>query len=153
MTWVVLLFVLGIILILFEVMVPGGILGLLGGLALLAGGVLAFVNFGLGVGLLAFLAAMAVLGLSLLAELKFLPRTAVGQRLFLHSQIEGSSQKTEGFAELIGRPCEALTALSPTGVVLLDGKKYEAFSQSGFIERGARLTVTRYDNFRLIVSK
>ena len=36
--------------------------------------------------------------------------------------------------------------------VIIGGKRYEAFCQSGFIETGAPLQVIGADNFRLIVS-
>jgi hypothetical protein len=35
----------------------------------------------------------------------------------------------------------------------VDGRRYEAFSQSGLAEAGARLKVLETDNFRLIVTQ
>ena len=46
MSAIVLLFLLGIVLLGFEVITPGGILGVLGGLAMLGGSAVAFNTFG-----------------------------------------------------------------------------------------------------------
>ncbi|MGY8716465.1 MAG: NfeD family protein, partial [Verrucomicrobiia bacterium] len=46
MTLIATLFVVGVILMGFEVFIPGGILGVLAGLAMLAGSALAFFDFG-----------------------------------------------------------------------------------------------------------
>ena len=54
--------------------------------------------------------------------------------------------------ELIGKSAEALTMLSPSGYVRVDGRRYEAFCQSGQVPAGAALEVIGADNFRLIVS-
>ena len=43
--------------------------------------------------------------------------------------------------------------LSPSGYIMIDGKRYEAFCQSGQVPAGAALEVIGADNFRLIVSE
>ncbi|NJM36605.1 MAG: hypothetical protein HC845_01320 [Akkermansiaceae bacterium] len=53
--------------------------------------------------------------------------------------------------ELIGKSAEALTILSPSGYVSVDGKRYEAFCQSGQVPAGADLKIIDADSFRLIV--
>jgi membrane-bound ClpP family serine protease len=42
--------------------------------------------------------------------------------------------------------------LSPSGYVLIDGQRFEAFCQAGQIPAGSPLEVVGSDNFRLIVS-
>jgi membrane-bound ClpP family serine protease len=42
--------------------------------------------------------------------------------------------------------------LSPSGYVRVDGRRYEAFCQSGQVPMGAALEIVGADNFRLIVS-
>jgi membrane-bound ClpP family serine protease len=152
MQLIILLFSAGVLLVSAEVFVPGGIIGALGGLCMLGGTLLAFVEFGPGGGLAALSVAFAALAISLYVEIRILPRTKHGRKLFLAASISGTSSPPPGGAELVGKTCEAVTPLGPTGVVLLDGKRYEAFSRSGFIDVGQRLQVSGYDNFRLIVS-
>ncbi len=83
-----------------------------------------------------------------------LPRTRVGRRAFLTSEITGvSAAFGQEARELIGKSAEALTMLSPSGYIRVDGKRYEAFCQSGQAPAGAALEVIGADNFRLIVSQ
>lgn len=154
MNTVILLFLLGVVLLAFEVFVPGAILGIIGGVVMLIGSILAFQDFGIGGGLLATFAAVALLGATIYAEFFLLPKTRFGKRLFIRETVSATSQPPLAPAEsVVGRPGVALTPLAPTGIVLVDGKRYEAFSQSGFLAKDAVLHVVSLDNFRLIVSK
>jgi membrane-bound serine protease (ClpP class) len=154
MTVILLLFLLGTVLLVFEVFMPSSILGILGGLAMLGGCVLAFRDYGVGGGSLAVGAGLAILGLALYAEFGLLPKTRLGKRFFLHAAIGATSQPPVADAEaVVGKLCEAATMLAPTGYVLLDSRRYEAFSQSGQVARGTTLKVVAVDNFRLTVIK
>jgi membrane-bound ClpP family serine protease len=153
MTLIILLYALGIVLIAVEVIVPGGILGSAGALLMFAGCIMAFVNYGTGGGFIALLAAVALGSLALYIELRVLPKTKIGRRVFLTSEITAvTSAVGKNAGNLIGRPAEALTMLSPSGYVRIDGRRYEAFCQSGQVPAGAALTVIGADNFRLIVA-
>ena len=153
MMTVILLFAIGIILIAVEVIVPGGILGTLGGLMMFGGCVMAFLDFGNLGGLIAILTAFTIGGLALFLEFRYLPQTRFGRRAFLHSQVTGVSAALGSEArDLIGQPAEALTMLSPSGYVSVDGQRYEAFCQSGQVPVGSLLEITGADNFRLIVT-
>lgn len=154
MNLVVLLFVVGIVLVAFEVITPGAILGVLGGLALVGGCAAAFSTFGGLGGMAATLVALLVLALVLYGEFVLLPKTRFGRRFFLHQAVDATSQPPLAIAaEVVGKFCEAETMLAPSGYVSLDGRRYEAFSRSGLAFKGARLQVVDVDNFRLIVTK
>lgn len=153
MTMIVLLFSLGIVLLAVEVIIPGGILGAIGGLLMFGGCILAFKDYGTLGGGIAIATGMFLAGLTFYIEFRILPKTAAGKRAFLKSEITGVSAAFGDEArELIGRPAEALTMLSPSGYIRIDGKRYEAFCQSGQAPAGSQLEVTGADNFRLIVS-
>lgn len=153
MSLVVLLFIIGILCIAAEVLVPGGILGGIGMLLMLGGCALAFVRYDVSGGLIAVSSAILVTLIALVLEFKVLPNTKLGKRAFLEKQISGSSS-IYGMQEreLVGKSAEAVTKLTPSGYVSIEGKRYEAFSQSGQIEPGTPLQVVGSDNFRLIVA-
>lgn len=153
MNLLLLLFGIGLVLLAAEVFVPGGILGIFGGLALLGAVILAFADLGAGAGWITLVAAAATVGLLLYVELGLLPKTRLGRRLFLHAAVGGTSQAPPAAADVIGKSAEALTTLAPTGYVIVEGRRYEAFSQSGLVPKGTALRVVGLDNFRLIVSK
>ena len=153
MTVIILLFSLAILLFAIEVIVPGGILGGIGGVLMLGGCVLAFSKYGTGGGLVAIGAALALTILVLWVEFRILPRTAVGKRAFLTKEITAVSAAFGPEArDLIGMPAEAVTMLSPTGYIMVGGRRHEAFCENGQVPAGTALKVTGADNFRLIVS-
>ena len=154
MTLIILLFALGVVLLAFEVIVPGIVLGTLGGLTMLGGCVMAFFQYGAVGGFIALIVAAALIVLTIYLEFRVLPRTRIGQNAFLTSQVTGVSAALGRDAHaLIGKPAQALTMLSPSGYVRIDGQRYEAFCQSGQAPAGAALEVVGADNFRLIVTR
>ena len=154
MNLILLLFLVGILLLAFEVIVPGGILGAIGALALLAGVVLSFVDFGALGGILSLLAAGLLVLVMVLVEFVLLPRTAIGRRLFLHAAIGGVSQPPPAdAAAIVGAVGTTVTTLAPTGYVEVNGRRYEGFSRSGLLQSGTPVRVEEVDNFRLIVTK
>jgi membrane-bound ClpP family serine protease len=154
MSAVIILLLAGLILLGFEVFVPGVVLGALGVAALLGGCGLAFARFNVATGVTTTVTAAVALGLMLWAELALLPKTRFGKKLMLFRTVEAKSQPAiADAAAVIGRSCEAATTLAPSGYVLLDGRRYEAWSQSGHITKGTTLRVVGVDNFRLIVTQ
>lgn len=154
MSVIVVLFLIGAALLAAEVVVPGGILGILAALAMLAGIVLAFVNHGSAGGWIAIGSALGLTVLTLSIEFLLLPKTALGRKLFLHAEVKGASQApVADTASVVGKSAVADTALAPTGYVVVDGRRYEAYSRSGFVARGESLEVVGLDTFRLIVQK
>lgn len=153
MNTILLLFTTGALLLAAEVFLPGGIAGIIGGCALLLGSILAFVDYGAGVGSLATLAALVLVGLMIYVEVVWLPRSRLGRGLVVDATISGQSQPPPASAEVIGQPAIALTTLAPSGFIEVAGKRYEAFCRSGMVARGTTLKVVGLDNFRLIVSE
>jgi membrane-bound ClpP family serine protease len=154
MSGIVLLFALGIVLLTLEVVVPGGVLGVLGGLAMLGGCALAFFEFGASGGGIAVVVALACLAFGLFIEFRVLPRTRYGKKFFLHQSIGAASQPLPAEpASVIGKTGEAITVMAPSGYVSIEGRRYEAFCQSGLVAKGTSVRVVGVDNFHLIVAQ
>lgn len=153
MNAIILLFVVGAMLLAAEIFLPGAIAGIIGGIALAVGSILAFGHFGFGGGLVASLLALVLLGLMLYLELVVLPKTRFGRRMVVESVVSATSQPPPAdAAAVVGRDAVALTTLAPSGYVEVDGRRYEAFSRSGHVAKGAALRVVEVDNFRIVVS-
>jgi membrane-bound ClpP family serine protease len=151
-TLIILLFTIGLFLLAAEVLVPGGILGILGGLALIAGCIVAFMELGASGGLLAVVAAMIAAAVVFYIELRILPQTRVGKRFFLKREITATSTALQDSArDLVGKAALSATVLSPSGYVTIEGKRYEAVSQSGQIAQGTELEVIDANHFQLTV--
>ena len=152
MTTIFLFFVLGIVLLALDFFMPGLVLSVFGTIAMLVGTSYAFDLYGISGGLIAFGIGAALLSITLYLEYGVLPKTRYGKKIFLNASVQGASQPASD-AALTGRECVALTPLVPTGQVELDGKRYEALSIDGQVERGARVKVTGTQNFSLTVTK
>ncbi len=154
MTTILLLFVLGIVLLVLDLFVPGIVMSALGVCALLAGTAQAFDHYGVAGGLSAFGLGAVLLATALYVEYAVLPKTRFGKKFFLHTAIEGTSQAPAAeTAALTGREGVAVTPLMPTGQIEIDGRRYEALSLEGHVAAGARLKVTGAQNFSLTVKK
>lgn len=164
--WEVLLFVLGLILIVFELfVVPGfGITGISGIILVFAGLFLAMIgniHFDFkGVPMAQFnqavLTFIAGIGFGVAAIVYMSSR--IGKRgVFKHVALQADQ---EGYMSvplepqtLVGSEGIAATVLRPSGRVLLGGEYYDAVSVKGFIEKGEAVVVRKYENFQLYVIK
>ena len=154
MTAIIVLFLAGILLLAIEVFVPGMVVGIIGSLSIIAGVVTAFILYGAGGGTIALLSGGLLLGVTLYIEFMVLPKTKLAKKLFMHTTLEGTSQPVVAdLAAVLDQQGETVTPLSPSGYVRLQGRQYEAFSQSGYLAKGVAVRVTGLDNFRLIVTK
>ena len=152
MSAVILLFVIGILLLGVEVFVPGGILGVLGGVAMVCGCIIAFKVFGMDGGLIVSGLAAAILGGTLYFEFVLLPKTSLGRSLTVRAPSLPTPAESTNDATLVGQTALADTVLAPTGYVLVGNTRHEAVSQSGLIQKGASVSIVAHDGFRLIVS-
>ncbi len=153
MTLIALLFAAGVLLLALEVVVPGAILGIIGGIALLVGVVVAFNQYGFDGGAIATGVAAGLVAATLYLEFVLLPRSRLTKAFSMTATVAGQSQPAVAERAIIGQRVIAVTPLTPSGVVELDGRRYEAFARSGHAAVGAQLEVIDLDNFRLIVSK
>jgi len=154
MSVILTLFAAGIMLLAFEVIVPGAILGIIGTVLIIIGVAVSFSQYGTDGGLIATAVALGLTAVTLYLEFVLLPKSRVAKKLSLTDTVSATSQPAVADrAAVIGRQATAITALVPTGYVELDGRRYEAFARHGHAQPGERLDVIDLDNFRLIVSK
>ena len=154
MTLVIVLFILGVILLALEIVVPGAVLGTVGALLMTGGVVAAFVNLGATGGMVATIVALLLLGATFYLEMVWLPQSRVAKHLSMDATIDSVSQPPLAKeSAVLGREAVALSTLAPTGFVQVDGRRYEASCRSGYAAVGETLKVVGLDAFRLIVTK
>ncbi len=164
--WEILIFVVGLILIVFELFViPGfGVAGISGIVLVLVGLFLAMIgniHFDFkGVPLPGFYKAVLTLfaGLGLGTILVIYLSSRIGKKgllrnVALHADQEGYVSVPLEPAVLVGKEGRAATVLRPSGRVEVDGQYYDAVSIRGFIEKDEKVVVHRYENFQLYVSR
>lgn len=159
----VMLFLAGIVCVLAEIFVlPGfGVLGLGGGLLVIASLVLASQSFVVPmndyqiermqwslVGVLGAVAGVAVLAV---AVQRWLPATPGLRGVLLAPPAEASFDETEPMAELVGAAGVTTTRLAPAGRARIDGEVREVASAGPLIEPGTPVRVVEVRGGRVIV--
>lgn len=153
MTLILLLFAAGVVLLALEVIVPGAILGIIGGILMLIGVIVSFERYGPGGGSLASAAGLGMVGIALYLEFVLLPKSRLAKTFSMTATGVGQSQPAIADRSVIGKRATAVTTLAPSGVVECEGRRYEAFARSGHVATGAAVDVIDLDNFRLIVAQ
>ncbi|MEO0508346.1 MAG: NfeD family protein [Verrucomicrobiota bacterium] len=142
-----------LVLVFFEVVLPGGLLGILALVCVLAATWLGAVEYGAFGGASVFVGSVVAVGVLVFVEFKLLANSALGKGFFLKSEVSGHSNQAPAEESIIGKMGTSLTRLNPSGKVAIDGQSYEAHSQDGYIESGQPVTVVSQDNFKLIITK
>ena len=141
------------LLLCLEAVLPGGILGSIGGLFLLVAIVFAYQDHGwLYAGLIA-LGGIALTTAVFYVQLHVLPRTRFGKNIQLQTRSEGHSVDKLSALDLTGKTGRVLTRMAPSGMVQIGEQSYEARSESGLLETGETVEVTGTSSNRLTVRK
>ena len=124
----IVLVVIGMILIVVEMIVPGfGAAGVSRGIALIAG--------------LIFRSALK----GKLSRSPVVLNTAI--------DADSSERSGEEMRGLVGKTGTTLTALRPSGIAMIDGKRIDVSSEAEFIDKGVRIEVVSVDGMRVLVKR
>lgn len=152
MTAIIILSVIGILVLLAELVLPGGLLGIVGAICLVAAVVLTFTEFGPTAGAVA-LAALFVFGICTLGWwMKFFHRLPITSRMILQSESASEEKEAGSAPALVGRTGEAVTDLVPSGHALIDGEKRGVMSEAGFIPKGTPIEIIDHRGPSLLVA-
>lgn len=150
MTTIAILCLVGIAALLFELVLPGGILGVAGALALLGAVVATFVSHGPAAGTTALVLVSAA-GLGILRVwMKRFHRLPFTRRLILE-ETSGAGAAPAADAPPPGSRGRAVTPLVPSGRVEIDGRRHDALAEAASIEAGAAVAVVARSGASLLV--
>ncbi|RLL48041.1 nodulation protein NfeD [Oceanobacillus piezotolerans] len=150
----IILLVVGIILIIAEFFVPGGILGFLG----VAATVCSLLMSGYDIGQMAMSVGIAFL-VAIVASVILFRRVGLDKGVFRHIILKDSTTTEEGYVssinrlELIGLEGEAITSLRPSGIGEFDHERIDVVSEGAYIEKGTRLKVVKVEGHRVVVKR
>jgi membrane-bound serine protease (ClpP class) len=169
--WEILVFIVGIILVAIEIFViPGfGVTGILGAVFIFTGLVLSLIdniNFDFehvqieGVGVAITTVVLGIFG-------GFILSLYLGNRMFSsktgpfkNMALKSVQNVNEGFISvdtllfsLKGKTGVASTVLRPGGKVEIDGEIFDAVAETGYIEKGEKITVIKVESAQLYVEK
>ncbi|WP_456279616.1 nodulation protein NfeD [Bacillus sp. K7] len=148
----VLLFAGGVILILLEIFLPGGIIGLLGLGAIVASLFLAAGSFTVmaislliasAVSITAFILLTRVLG----KRMKFFKKFVLNDSTNTESGYVSNQTRTD----LIGKVGITYTQLRPAGTVIIDDERLDVVSEGSFTEKDKKVKVVKVEGSRIVV--
>ncbi|MCI4136460.1 nodulation protein NfeD [Bacillus vallismortis] len=148
----VLLFAGGVILILLEIFLPGGIIGLLGLGAIVASLFLAAGSFTVmaislliasAVSITAFILLTRVLG----KRMKFFKKFVLNDSTNTESGYVSNQTRTD----LIGKVGITYTQLRPAGTVNIDDERLDVVSEGSFTEKDKKVKVVKVEGSRIVV--
>nr|WP_239589473.1 nodulation protein NfeD [Metabacillus crassostreae] len=147
-----LLFILGIILIIAELFVPGGIMGILGFASVIGSLYIASGNFIQMTISLLIAFAVSVL-VSILLVKVFGKRMNIFKRLILRDSTNTESgyvsSKTRN--ELINLEGVALTTLRPAGTAIIGDERLDVVTEGSYINKGQKVKVVKVEGSRIVV--
>ena len=142
----------GLLLIFCEVFVPGGILGIIGGIILfcgLAAGFMHDVSFGF-----ILLIAALVCGIAgLYLWVKYFPGSPMGKKIFLANDAHEWQGYDNMKKELVGKEGIAHSPLRPSGTALIDGKRVDVVTRGEMIDAKSTIKVVEVSGNRVVVTR
>lgn len=140
MTLILILSLAGIGAILAELVLPGGILGVVGIGMLVAAVIVTFVKFGATAGIIATV-ILIVFGFVVLGWwMKYFHRLPITRKLILKNE-SGADEAQNEKESLVGKTGVALTDLMPSGNAKIEGKKFDAIAEAGSISKDTAIIV------------
>lgn len=148
MTLIIILVAVGFLAILAELVLPGGLLGIVGALCLIAAVITTFIEYGVTAGVIGLI-LLFILGIATLGWwMKYFHRLPGTKQLILHDEI---ANKENPETKLVGLSGVTVTDLVPSGHARIDGKKYDVIAEAGTISKEQEIVVVASRGPSLIV--
>jgi len=148
MATVVTLVLVGAALLLLETVLPGMIAGLIGFACLVAGVVMAYLNFEAPTANIVLLVVVVGVVAGSLIWFKFFPDSRFA-KIFISQRTVGDMGTDK--PELLNQTGQALTALRPSGTAIISGKRIDVVTEGPFIEPGTAVKVIEVEGMRVVV--
>jgi len=148
------LFVVGLGLLVIEGVVPGfGLPGIGGLIFVLAGTVLAMQD--LAAAVLSLSIAIIVTTLVAVVMVKHGYKSKLLNRIILSNKLDSERGylSTNTMSDLMDREGTALSELRPSGFIVIDGEKYDALAQSGYIPENSNVKVVKVEGSKIFVRR
>lgn len=150
----IILFVLGLILIIVEIFVPSfGIFGFLGLIGFAMG--ISLAAYETSYGMKSLLIALLINTVLLVILIKYFGHRGVWNRFILRDE----QRKESGYVShskdknLVGKTGKTLTKLRPSGVAVIEGKRFDVVSEGNFIGQDEEIEVIFIEGTRIVVKR
>jgi len=141
----------GLLLIGIEIFVPGGVVGVLGALALVGAIIAGFKAFP-DLGIFIAVGILLLVGLVMLLWIRIFPNTAIGKRMTVSKNLSDAKAAQSGLADLMGKTGEAVTDLRPAGFATIESRRIDVVTRGEMVRRGATVKVVAVEGNRVVVT-
>lgn len=152
---------LGIVLVIIEIFMPGfGFFGISGIVLLLVGMILRVIEGGSGSPLLQLFLLILITGIILIIAFAIMAYSAkkgwLSRTAFVMKDTAVSTGITEGtidYSSLVGKEGTSVSMLRPSGIAEIDGARYDVIAQGAFIEPDCQIVVDSVEGVRIVVKE
>lgn len=149
MSWtiIIILIIIGLLALILEfIVIPGGIVGILGGLCVLGSIIMAYSEYGTTAGHITLISsAIALIILAI-----FLLRSKSWKRLSLETTIDSKVNDDENLVS-VGMQGTSITRLALTGNAIFGDKIIAVTSEYNFIDENTPIVITRIEGYNIFV--
>ncbi len=135
-----------------EVFVPGGILGIIGGIALITAAITGFYAFPDYGSYIAAGIALVSVG-SIVLWIRIWPHTPLGKKMLVKRNLGDSKATEEGLDQLLN--CEGITetSLRPAGYALINDERVDVITNGEMLAEHTPVKVIEVEGNRVVVEK
>ncbi len=147
----IILLIIGLLLVYAEFFLPGGIMGVTGGIMIFVA-IFTFAQESSNIAYVLIFLGAAILGLITVVRLALKQiREGKGSKGIYLSEDQEGFRASEFDESMVGKRGTALSDLRPAGHVSLEGKRYQAVSRTGYIEKDSEVEAIAGEGAHLIV--
>ena len=130
---------------LFEIIMPGGVLGLLGTLTLFGAGITGFYAFGSEGGFISIFVLLLGLFVYAILVVRVLPHSSFGRMFTLSEDMKDSKSSASTFHDLVGQTGTAVTDLRPSGIVRIGKRRVDVVAEGNWIANDSDVKVVEVE--------
>ncbi len=150
MVVIVTLLVIGLLLLVSEIFLPGMVAGLAGFICLGLGVAFSFRDLGATQGGIVLLAVTVLLVIGFVVWLRYFPDSSLAKPFVSEGQIGDIGTDRP---ELVGKEGITFTPLRPSGTVIIDERHVDVVTEGELIEKDERVKVVLVEGVRIVVRK
>jgi membrane-bound serine protease (ClpP class) len=147
------LLIAGLMLIGAEVFIPGGVLGLIGGLALFGAVIIAFNIYSATTATFISVGIIMLVGVVIALWIKVFPKTGIGRTMTVSKDLHDAKGTENNLDKLLGMEGITVSPLHPAGYAEIDGRRIDVVTQGDMIERNAKNKYVEIEGHRVLVAE
>ena len=149
--WFIMFLIAGVMLIGAEVFVPGGVLGVVGAMALMTASVIGFAIFPPAIAIMIAFGMIILVGVVIVLWIRIFPKTGIGRQMTVIRNLKDAKGTESGMDGLVGKTGITRSVLRPAGFVEVDHRRIDVVTQGEMIDCGVPVRITAVEGNHVIV--